>query len=432
MKKVFAFLLAALMAAGAMAGCSTGGETASSGGEAASAAESAAEESAGGETTPAASGKITVFQQKTEIYDQLLEMAKDYQAETGVEVEVWKIAGDDYYSNLKTYLSSESGPTVFSLSSATEIEELGLYLEDLGGLSVVPKIQEDLLGVYEGTTIGIPMTAEGFGLIYNKDMVDPSAITDTASLVSFIQENAANEVTGLGLSQEDFFLIGQILNVPFAMQDDPAGFCQQVYSGEVRLADVPEFQEFAQVFAAIREYQQNPLEVTYDNNCGNFATGKAATIHQGNWAYSVLANFSPEFEMGIMPLPICGNDKISVGVPSVWCVNTDASDEEKQLGKDFIDWMYTSETGTRYLMEEFHFIPVVDGMESPELDPLSASVAEAISSGSILPWTFNIEWPAGIIMTNLSPVAQEFFTSDMSEEDFLNALNEAFVTAANE
>ena len=48
-------------------------------------------------------GKITIFQQKTEIYDQLKELAKDYEKETGVEVEVWQISGDDYYQNLKTY-----------------------------------------------------------------------------------------------------------------------------------------------------------------------------------------------------------------------------------------------------------------------------------------------------------------------------------------
>ena len=69
-------------------------------------------------------GKIVVFQQKTEIYDQLVELAKAYQEETGVEVEVWPIAGDDYYQNLKTYMASESGPTVFTLNSASEIAEI--------------------------------------------------------------------------------------------------------------------------------------------------------------------------------------------------------------------------------------------------------------------------------------------------------------------
>lgn len=115
-------------------------------------------------------GKITIFQQKTEIYDQLKELAKDYEKETGVEVEVWQISGDDYYQNLKTYMSSESGPTVFSLSSSTEIAEMSAYLEDLSDLSFLDKINDDLIAKSDDKTVGVPMTAEGFGLVYNKKL----------------------------------------------------------------------------------------------------------------------------------------------------------------------------------------------------------------------------------------------------------------------
>ena len=83
-------------------------------------------------------------------------------------------------------------------------------------------------------------------------------------------------------------------------------------------------------------------------------------------------------------------------------------------------------------MNKFGFLPVVDGMQSENLDPVSASVAQAISEGNIVDWTFNTEWPASVIMNDLVPVAEEFFTTEMSEADFLNALNEAFVTAANQ
>ena len=355
-------------------------------------------------------GKIVVFQQKTEIYDQLVELAKAYQEETGVEVEVWPIAGDDYYQNLKTYMASESGPTVFTLNSASEIAEMSGYLADLSDLEVMGKVQENLIAMVDGKKTGVPMTAEGFGIIYNKDMVDPEAISTMDGLIAFIEEQKAAGVTGLGLSQEGYFLIGQILNFPFAVQDDPVAFCQQVFSGEVKLADVPEFQEFAKLFVAIRENQVNPLEVTYDGNCGDFATGKTAAIHQGNWCYTMFSSYDIDFEMGMVGLPVGGSTAIAVGIPSYWFVNADASEEEQQLGKDFLNWLYTSETGTDYLMNKFGFLPVVDGMTSDKLDPISASV----------------------IMNDLVPVAEEFFTTDMTEADFLTALNDAFVTAAAE
>ena len=364
--------------------------------------------------------------------EELVELAKAYQEETGVEVEVWPIAGDDYYQNLKTYMASESGPTVFTLNSSSEIAEMSGYLADLSDLEVMGKVQENLIAMVDGKKTGVPMTAEGFGIIYNKDMVDPEAISTMDGLIAFIEEEKAAGITGLGLSQEGYFLIGQILNFPFAVQDDPVAFCQQVFSGEVKLADVPEFQEFAKLFVAIRENQVNPLEVTYDGNCGDFATGKTAAIHQGNWCYTMFSSYDIDFEMGMVGLPVGGSTAIAVGIPSYWFVNADASEEEQQLGKDFLNWLYTSETGTDYLMNKFGFLPVVDGMTSEKLDPISASVADAIASGNIVDWTFNTEWPASVIMNDLVPVAEEFFTTDMTEADFLTALNDAFVTAAAE
>ncbi|MDO4815623.1 MAG: ABC transporter substrate-binding protein [Bacillota bacterium] len=373
--------------------------------------------------------KITIFQQKAEIAEQLQALAKEYTKETGVEVEVWAQAGDDYYANLKTSLSSESGPTIFTLNSDAEITEVKDYLADLFALSFIGDIDSTLLAVRDEKTVGIPMTAEGFGLVYNADLVDPAALTDMDALCAMIAENGKG-LTTVGLSQEDYFLAGHMFNFPFALQKDPVAFCQQVMAGEVKLADVPEFQQYAKLLSAIRANQVNPVEVTYDNNCGDFATGKTAMVHQGNWAYGVIKDFEPAFEMGITGVPINGNDKIAVGVPSVWAVNADASDEEQQLAMDFLNWLYTSETGIHYMMDEFGFIPVVKGMENENMDPLSAAVAEKISTGDILPWTFNTEWPAGIISVDLAPITQEFFTSDMSEADFLNAINDAFLKYA--
>ena len=276
------------------------------------------------------------------------------------------------------------------------------------------------------------MTAEGFGLVYNKNLISEDQINTTDALVQTIKDATADGETGLGLSQEAYFLIGQILNTPFALQDDPAQFCQDVYDGKVNIADVKEFQELGQIFEAIKENQKNPLEVSYDDNCGDFATGKTEMIHQGNWCYSLFSSYDVDFDMGIAPLPIAGNKSIAVGVPSVWCVNTDASDSDKQLAKDFLNWLYTSETGADYLTNKFGFIPVVDGMEADNLDPLSQAVSDAIAEGNIIPWTFNEEWPAGIITTYLVQNAEEYFSSDMTTDEFLKALNDSFVTAANE
>lgn len=374
--------------------------------------------------------KIIVFQSKVEIIDQLEELADDYKTETGVEVEVWGTTGDDYFQQLKTKLANNQGPTVFSLAPGAESAQMKSYLADLSELSFTDKIAEGMANEIDGKVVGIPYTAEGFGLVYNKNMYDPAKTKDMDALIKFMEEQKAADITGLGLSSESYFLIGHLLNTPFALQKDPTDYLAKLAAGEVKMADTPEFQEFAKLYAGIRDNTPNPLEQDYDKEIGGFATGKSAMIHQGNWAAGMFADYDLDFEMGLAPLPINGNDKLAVSVPSAWYVNSQASEEEQQAGKDFLEWLYTSEKGTEYLMDEFGFIPVVEGMERENMDALSTDVSTYIADGNTIPWAMN-EWPAGMVDVYLVPVAQEFFTTDMTPEQFLERLDTVWAEAAS-
>jgi raffinose/stachyose/melibiose transport system substrate-binding protein len=379
------------------------------------------------ETTPAAK-KIIVFQSKVEISDQLEACAEAYQAETGVEVEVWGTTGDDYLQQLKIKLGNNQGPTVFSLAPGSESEELKAYLTDLSDLSFVGDISANMANEIDGKVVGIPYTMEGFGMVYNKNLIDASKVTDFNSFAAMLAEQKAAGINGFSLSQESYFLIGHILNTPFALQADAESYINQLVAGEVKMQDTPEFVEFGKFMEAIRENTNNPLEVNYDTETGDFATGKTASIHQGNWCYGMFADYDVTFDMGMMPLPISGNDKIAASVPTCWYVNSQAAADEIQAGKDFLNWLYTSETGKKYLMEEFGFIPVLTTMESPKLDPLSQSVSEYAAAGKTISWPMS-KWPAGIVDVYLVPVAQEFFTSDMTGTELLEKLTDAFVQA---
>ena len=397
----------------------------------------AAEETAGttggaaAETTeePQTANKIIVFQSKVEITDQMEALAKDYKKEKGVDVEVWSTTGDDYFQQVKVKLASNQGPTVFSLGPGAESQQMAAYLEDLGDLPFIGDIAEGMVNEVDGKKVGIPYTVEGFGMVCNKSMIDPAKVKDYDSFVSMLKEKKSKGVNGLSLSQESYFLIGHILNTPFALQKDPFDYVQKLAAGEVKMADTPEFQEFAKFYAAIRDNTKNPLEIKYDQECGDFATGKSAAIHQGNWSYGMFKDYKMDFEMGMMPLPIAGNDKIAVSVPTAWYVNSQAADAEKKAGKEFLTWLYTSPTGQRYLTEEFGFIPVIKGLESKNLDPLSKEVARYTAEGKTIPWPMN-QWPAGIVDVYLVPIAEKFFTTDMTPEDFLKALDEAWAQAA--
>lgn len=426
-KRIFGAVTALVAAISfSLSGCSNATETQSMTDETVQDNTQDANES---EETTESADKIIIFQSKVEISDQLEALAKEYEEETGVEVEVWSTTGDDYFQQLKTKLANNQGPTIFSVVPGSESEQLSAYLTDLSELSFVDSIYEGMADTIDGKTVGIPYTMEGFGLVYNKDLIDPAQVTDYDSFVAMLQEQKENGINGVGLSQESYFLIGHMLNTPFAMQDDPDAFMEQLTNGEVTMAETEEFQDFAKFYDAIRENSYNPLEVNYDKEIGDFATGKTAAIHQGNWISSMFADYEVSFEMGLMPVPIGENDKVAVSVPAAWYVNSQATAEEQQAGKEFLEWLYTSDTGIHYLMDEFGFIPVVSGMINDDLDAVSQEVSAYAEAGNTLSWAMN-DWPAGIVDVYLVPVAEEFFTTDMTQEELLAKLDEAWAEAS--
>lgn len=412
-KKLILLISALMVVALALAGC--GSSENKNAGEA--------------DKTPSEVKKITVFNNKVEIVEKLEEVAEKYKEETGIEVEVWGAAGDSYFQTLQTKLNSNQGPTIFSVK-LSETEKVKSYLYDMSNEEYVKNIAPKMAMMADGKVVGVPYGVEGYGLIYNKSMVSPEDIKDYDSFVKTLEKFKAEGINGLSLSQEGYFLIGHILSTPFALQQDPVEFIAKMNKGEVKMADTKEFQEFAKYMDAIKANAKNPLEVKYDDQIGDFASGKTAMIHQGNWAYGMFEDYGDlGFEMGMMPFPLNGNDKLAVGVGSFWSINANASEGEAKAANDFLNWLFTSETGKHYIVDEFGFIPAMTNIEAGNLDPLSEAVHEATNSGQTIPWAFNY-FPTNAIVNDLVPATQEYFLSpDMTGEQLLEKLDAAWANS---
>jgi len=79
-------------------------------------------------------------------------------------------------------------------------------------------------------------------------------------------------------------------------------------------------------------------------------------------------------------------------------------------------------------MDEFGFIPVVEGMENENLDALSQEVQGHAEAGKTIEWATNY-YPAGIVDVYLTPIAEKFFTTDMTQQELLEAIQDAFIEA---
>lgn len=359
-----------------------------------SAGDSANAAATGGETDRA----VRIFNFKVEMAEQLSELAKRYETETGVAVEVDTCGGGcDYSAGLKTRFNSGDKPDIFFVAGYSDLELWQEYLEDLSDRPWADDIVELAKPaiVKDGKVYGMPLALEGWGFIYNKELFRKAGIPDVPKTLTQLRE-AAEKLEAAGIQPfengyAEWWIIGNhLLNVAFAQQPDPSAFIDAVKSGEETLVGNPTLAEWIDlVDLTVRYGQDNALQTDYNTQVTNFAAGRAAMMQQGVWTQLQLDKLNPNLDIGFLPMPINDDaeamDKLQIGVANYWVVLR--SSRVKKEAKAFLDWLASSEAGRRF-MEDAKLIPAIEGVPVAEerLGPLAADLLKALREGRTLPW----------------------------------------------
>ena len=145
MKKVLVAVLAATMISGAFFGCSS---------------NSSKKENDNKEEAKV----VKVFQLKVEINDSLQALAKKYEEETGVKVEVTSVGGGaDYGAALKAEFQKGTEPDIFMIQGAGDLEVWSHKVDDLSSEKWVSNAVKGTLDTVtkDGKIYGMPVATEG-------------------------------------------------------------------------------------------------------------------------------------------------------------------------------------------------------------------------------------------------------------------------------
>lgn len=373
---------------------------------------------------------VDIFQFKVEFRDQFEELVQMYMDENeGVNLSVQTVGGgNDYAASLKAQMASGNEPVIFNIGGPTELDEYREYLTDLSDTKAASLALDGTLnGVEEdGAVYGLPFAQEGYGLIYNKDVFDAVGI-DASTLTTF---DALEEAFKAIDAQKDELGLDAVLALPaselWVMGNHLANhYIAPEFNNDILTAfeaDSISF-EYADQMKRMLDLQnefsvQPVLSLDYSMQVEQlFSTGKVAVIQQGNWIYPTVEQMDENFAqngIGMMAMPFEGEyeDHLPVGVPQYWVVNQNASAEEIQVAKDFLDWMYTSETGKDFVLDEFKFIPAYDGYDASRIaDPLSQDVYGYSVDGKTIGWTFTAT-PVGWNEDVLASEFQKYLAGD--------------------
>jgi raffinose/stachyose/melibiose transport system substrate-binding protein len=350
---------------------------------------------------------LNLFQFKVEIAEDLQKMIEEFEAEhPNIKVKLETVGGGaDYGAALKAKFASGEKPDIFNNGGFKELE---LWKEHLADLSNEPWAEHVLpigkvpMTDTDGKLYGMPVNLEGYGFIYNKDLFEKAGITEAPNTITELKDAAQKlkdaGITPFSAGYGEWWVIGQhLLNIAFAQQDDPVAYIEGLYDGSQKIVGNEKFAQFKDVLdTEIGFANDNPITTDYNTQVTLFASGQTAMLQQGNWTENMITEINPEINMAFLPISLnddeAASDRLPVGVPNNWVVNKNS--EHLEEAKLFLEWMVSSETGKRYITEEFAFIPAFDNIEPNGLGDLGQSILEYSKADKTVPWTW-FRWPDG-------------------------------------
>jgi len=377
--------------------------------------------------------KVDIFQFKVEFKDQFTQLAEEYMKENpNVDLSIKTVGGgDDYGAALRSRFASGEEPAIFNVGGPQDVADWKQYLAPLNELDVTEKAFDGVLGgvTMEGKVYGLPYNQEGYGLIYNKAMfekagIDPAGITSYTKLEAAVKklDSMKGEIgieAVFAFPAKETWVTGlHLSNAVLSQEFDNVNDAFNAKTVEYKYSE-----GFKKLVDLQNDYSVQPtLSLDYSRQVEQLFSGeKVALIQQGNWAYGSIAGVNEELasNIGFIPLSVEGGigDRIPVGVPMYWGVNKQLDAEVVEAAKNFLNWMYTSETGKQYVLEEFKFIPAYKGYDVSKVsDPLARDILDFSARGKTLPWVF-MGYPTGWGQNVLGVDIQKYVADKMSWDE---------------
>lgn len=366
---------------------------------------------------------------KPEIAEVYEKIAKDYEAETGIKVKVNTAAAGTYETTLKSEIAKKDAPTIFQINGPVGYQNWKDYSADMKDSELYSHLTDKSLAVTEGEGVyGVPYAVEGYGIIYNNAIMDKYfALTDRATTVASMAE--VNNFATLKAVVEDMQARKADLGIDgvFASTSMAAG---EQWRWQTHLANLPLYYEFkdntafdntvlaglaaneiefkyAENFKNVFDLYTNNSSVekgllgakTVNDSMADFALGKCAMVQNGNWAWSQISsvdgNTVSENDIKFMPIytGVAGEETqgLCVGTENYFAINSQVSEAKQKASMDFLNWLFTSDTGKAYVTNELGFIAPFDSFTDAEKpsDPLSKEVLAWMEKDTTsVVWTF--------------------------------------------
>ncbi|MCQ2449412.1 MAG: ABC transporter substrate-binding protein [Clostridia bacterium] len=377
-------------------------------------------------------GKATVYflnfkPETASVYESI---AKDYEKETGVSVKVVTAAANTYEQTLKSEIAKADAPTIFQINGPIGYASWKNYCADLKNSKLYEYLSDKTLAVTDGEGVyGIPYVVEGYGIIYNDgimrryfDLKDRQTtvngvgeIKNFATLKTVVEDMSKHKrelkIEGVFASTslaggEDWRWQTHLLNVPLYYEfrdntdyNDPT--LAGLNSKEIAFLYNERYHDIFDLYLNNSITAKTLLGAkSTEDSMAEFALGKVAMVQNGNWAWSqirdVSGNVVKKEDIKFLPIytGVAGEESqgLCIGTENYLAINKNASAEQQEESLAFLDWLFSSKTGKKYVTEKLDYITPFSTFSEDELpnDPLAREVVHYMNDDQLtaVPWVF--------------------------------------------
>ncbi len=355
------------------------------------------------------------------------ELAQKYEEEKGIKVKVVTAAANTYEQTLKSEIAKTEAPTIFQVNGPIGYNSWKDYCLDIKDSKFYSYLSDKSLAIKDGDGIyAVPYVVEGYGIIYNNAIMDKyfglSQRQQTVSSVEEIKnfdtlktvvEDMTKHKKELGidgvfastslLGGEDWRWQTHLLNIPlfYEFKDSKEPTLSLLEAKEIGFKYEKNFKNIFDLYTENSVTAKTLLgSKSVADSMAEFALGKAAMVQNGNWAWSQISgvhgNTVKAEDIKMLPIytGIEGEEKqgICIGTENYLAVNKNVSEEKRKAALDFLEWLFGSGTGKKYVTEKLGFITPFNTFEESETpnDPLAREINRYLSNGNTVtvPWIF--------------------------------------------
>lgn len=365
---------------------------------------------------------------KPEIAEVYERISDAYEKETGVKLIVETAASGTYESTLTARMATDEAPTIFQINGPIGYASWAEYCADLSDTELYRHLKDKTLAITsEGKVYGIPYVVEGYGIICNKKILDAyfalpgkktpvksaDEITNFQTLKAVVEDMQANReklgIEGVFASTslktgEDWRWQTHLMNIPVTLEfrDKNIDLTGEDYK-EIEFKYSENFKNIFDLYlnnSVSDKKQLGTVDVTA--SMAEFALGKCAMVQNGNWGASqilgVAGNTVASEDIIFLPIymGVEGEENMGlcIGTENFICINSKASKAEQKAAADFLYWLFSSETGKKFVVDELGFISPFDTFAENEVpdDPLAREIVKWMNKDSVenIPWNFTV------------------------------------------